>query len=134
MSILYDYPTLENEHDETITQIHAFIDRMTRISQHHSSGSFYSGDNGVLQDLMSKASIRGNLTGFVADIAVVKQTLRTLGDKQLLMPRCARREQYCRCSIVGLDYALFAGQLSVTRLYFHQGIGYKYNFIQSHPF
>ncbi|KAI0278015.1 hypothetical protein BGY98DRAFT_976318 [Russula aff. rugulosa BPL654] len=63
MSILYDYPTLENEHDETITQIHAFIDRMTRISQHHSSGSS-----------MSKASIRGNLTGFVADIAAVKQT------------------------------------------------------------
>ena len=74
MSMLYDYPTLENEHDETITQIHAFINRMTRISQHHSSGSFYSGDNGVLQDLMSKASIRGNLSGFVADIAAVKQT------------------------------------------------------------
>jgi hypothetical protein len=74
MSILYDYPTIENEHDETITQTHAFIDRMTRISQHHSCGSFYSGDNGVLQDLMSKASIRGNLTGFAADIAVVKQT------------------------------------------------------------
>ena len=55
-------------------QIHAFIDRMTRISQHHSSGSFYSSDNGVLQDLMSKASIRGNLMGFVADIATVKQT------------------------------------------------------------
>jgi hypothetical protein len=29
MSILYDYPTLENEHDETITRIHAFIDRMS---------------------------------------------------------------------------------------------------------
>ena len=74
MSILHDYPTLDNEHDETITQIHAFIDRLTRISQHHFSGSFYSGDNGVLQDLMSKASIWGNLTGFAADIAAVKQT------------------------------------------------------------
>ena len=29
MSILYDYPTLETEHHETITQIHAFIDRMS---------------------------------------------------------------------------------------------------------
>jgi hypothetical protein len=28
MSILYDYPTLENEHDETLTKIHAFIDRL----------------------------------------------------------------------------------------------------------
>jgi len=29
MSILYDYPTLEDEHDETITEIHTFIDRMS---------------------------------------------------------------------------------------------------------
>ncbi|KAI0256925.1 cytochrome P450 [Lactifluus subvellereus] len=28
MSVLYDYPTLENEHDKTLTEIHAFIDRM----------------------------------------------------------------------------------------------------------
>ena len=32
MSILYDYPTIENEHDETITQIHAFIDRLSAAS------------------------------------------------------------------------------------------------------
>jgi hypothetical protein len=32
MSILYDYPTLENEHDETITRIHAFIDRVSAAS------------------------------------------------------------------------------------------------------
>ena len=29
MSILYDYPTLENEHDETLAGIHAFNDRMS---------------------------------------------------------------------------------------------------------
>ncbi len=32
MSILYDYPTLENEHDETLTKIHAFIDRISAAS------------------------------------------------------------------------------------------------------
>jgi hypothetical protein len=32
MSILYDYPTLENEHDKTLTDIHAFIDRMSAAS------------------------------------------------------------------------------------------------------
>ncbi|KAF8503337.1 cytochrome P450 [Russula emetica] len=32
MSILYDYPTLENEDDETITQIYTFIDRMSAAS------------------------------------------------------------------------------------------------------
>jgi cytochrome P450 len=29
MSISYDYPTLENEHDKSITEIHAFIDRLS---------------------------------------------------------------------------------------------------------
>ena len=29
MSILYDYPTLEDEHDKTLTEIHAFVDRMS---------------------------------------------------------------------------------------------------------
>jgi hypothetical protein len=29
MSILYDYPTLENEHDETLAEIHAFNDHMS---------------------------------------------------------------------------------------------------------
>ena len=29
MSILYGYPTLEDEYDETITEIHTFIDRMS---------------------------------------------------------------------------------------------------------
>jgi hypothetical protein len=29
MSILYDYPTLENEHDKTITEIHTFVDRLS---------------------------------------------------------------------------------------------------------
>jgi hypothetical protein len=32
MSILYDYPTLEDEHDKTLTEIHAFIDRMSAAS------------------------------------------------------------------------------------------------------
>ena len=32
MSILYDYPTLENEYDETITGIHTFISRMSVAS------------------------------------------------------------------------------------------------------
>ena len=29
MSILYDYPTLEDDHDKMLTDIHAFNDRMT---------------------------------------------------------------------------------------------------------
>ena len=29
MSILYDYPTLESEHDEAITKIHTFIEHVS---------------------------------------------------------------------------------------------------------
>jgi hypothetical protein len=29
LSILYDYPTLKDEHDKTITEIHAFINRLS---------------------------------------------------------------------------------------------------------
>jgi hypothetical protein len=32
LSILYDYPTLENEHDKTLTGIHTFINRMSAAS------------------------------------------------------------------------------------------------------
>ena len=29
MSILYDYPTLEDEHDKTVTDINTFVERMS---------------------------------------------------------------------------------------------------------
>ena len=32
MSILYDYPTLEHEYDETLTAIHAFIGRVSEAA------------------------------------------------------------------------------------------------------
>lgn len=39
------------------------------ISQHHYSGSFCSGNGGLLQDLMTKATIRSNLSAFAPDVA-----------------------------------------------------------------
>jgi hypothetical protein len=44
----------------------------SRFSQHHYSGSFCSGSGALLQDLMTKASIRGNLTAFAPDAKVVR--------------------------------------------------------------
>ena len=32
MSILYDYPTLEDEHDKNIAEIHGFVNRMSAAS------------------------------------------------------------------------------------------------------
>lgn len=42
------------------------------ISQHHYSGSFCSGNEGLLQDLMTKATVRGNLTIFAPDAKAVR--------------------------------------------------------------
>ena len=108
-----------------------------RISQHHYSGSFCSGNNGILQDLMSKASIRGNLTEFAADIAAVKQKGLTyvLGETNSFSCHGAPGvSNTAGAALWALDYALLAGQLGITRLYFHQGIGYKYNFVRRDPF
>ena len=104
-----------------------------RISQHHYSGSFCSGDNGILQHLMSKAGIRGNLTEFAPDIAAVKQAGLTyvLGETNSFSCHGAPGvSNVAGAALWGLDYALFAGQLGVNRLYFHQGVGYKYNFVR----
>ena len=32
MSILYDHPTLENEHDQTLKRIHTFIGRLSKAA------------------------------------------------------------------------------------------------------
>ena len=82
---------------------------------------------------MSKASIRGNLTSFDSDIAAVKQNGLTyvLGETNSVSCHGAPGvSNAAGAALWGLDYALFAGQLGVDRLYFHQGIGYKYNLVR----
>jgi hypothetical protein len=86
---------------------------------------------------MSKASIRGNLTGFAADIAAVKQTGLTYVLVETNSYSCHGApgvSNTAGAALWGLDYTLFAGQLGITRLYFHQGIGFKYNFVRRDPF
>ena len=46
---------------------------MHRISQHRYSGSFCSGSSGLLQDLMTKANIRSNLTDLIPDIVATRE-------------------------------------------------------------
>jgi len=108
-----------------------------RISQHHYSGTFCGGNGGSLQDLVSKANIRSNLKPFAEDIAAVKQKGLTyvLGETYSYSCHGAPGvSNTAGAALWGLDYALFAGQLGITRLYFHQGIGYKYNFVRRDPF
>ena len=149
-----------------------------RISQHKYSGSFCTGTNGLLQDLMAKDSIRGNLSVFASDIRAVREKglEYILGETNsyachvsdtyvffcmswvsLLNP--AGRswcEQYGGCGSldaglpllcvsgvlplrIHLEWKLFfwfclcilsiSSQIGISRIYFHQGIGYKYNLV-----
>ncbi|KAJ7034931.1 glycoside hydrolase family 79 protein [Mycena alexandri] len=103
------------------------------ISQHHYSGSFCAGNAGLLQDLMTKATIRSNLSAYIPDIQATQ-------DKGLDYVFGETNSYACQgaptvsntagAALWTLDYALFGSQIGISRLFFHEGIGYKYNLIQ----
>ncbi|KAJ7459672.1 hypothetical protein FB451DRAFT_555497 [Mycena latifolia] len=98
-------------------------------SQHH----YQCGAGEILTDIVIKDNIRGNLTQLLPDIAVVRShgLDYVLGETNSCFGHGA-----VNTSNVGgiatwtLDYLLFAAQVGVSRAFFHQGVGYKYNAIQ----
>ncbi|KIJ66772.1 glycoside hydrolase family 79 protein [Hydnomerulius pinastri MD-312] len=103
------------------------------ISQHQYSGSFCTGGGAVLQDLMTKSYIRGNITVFTPDInATFANGLEyILGETNSMSCHGAPDvSNTAGAALWALDYSLFSTQVGISRLHFHEGIGYKYNFIQ----
>ncbi|KAF8206538.1 glycoside hydrolase family 79 protein [Mycena galopus ATCC 62051] len=104
------------------------------ISQHHYSGSFCTGSGGLLQDLMTKATIRSNLSSYSADIAATQaQGLDyVFGETNSYswLQGAPGVSNTAGAALWTLDYALFASQIGISRVFFHEGIGYKYNLIQ----
>lgn len=106
---------------------------ISAISQHRYSGSFCAGSGGLLSDLMTKFTIRGNLTVFVPDIeATFAQGLDyILGETNSYACHGAPGvSNTAGAALWTLDYALFATQLKISRVFFHVGIGFKYSLIQ----
>ncbi|KAG6910003.1 hypothetical protein DXG01_014003 [Tephrocybe rancida] len=106
---------------------------ISTVSQHHYSGSFCSGSEGLLQDLMTKSTVRGNLSSFTPDIAAARsQGLDyVFGETNSYSCHGAPGvSNTAGASLWALDYVLFATQIGISRVYFHEGIGYKYNLIQ----
>ncbi|KAF7967476.1 hypothetical protein HWV62_34077 [Athelia sp. TMB] len=106
---------------------------ITTISQHLYSGSFCTGSGGLLQDLMTKATIRGNLTSLAPDIAATQKhgLDYVLGETNNYGCHGAPGvSNTAGAALWALDYSLYAPQIGISRLFFHEGIGYKYNFIQ----
>ncbi|KAK1234977.1 hypothetical protein PQX77_001811 [Marasmius sp. AFHP31] len=106
---------------------------ITTISQHLYSGSFCNGSNALLQDLMTKAFVRSNLTRFAADIAAVnsKGLEYVFGETNSYSCHGSPNvSNTAGAALWTLDYALFARTINITKVFFHEGIGYKYNLIQ----
>jgi len=108
---------------------------ITAYSQHHYEGGFCSGvaGAGLLQDLMDKNLIRSNLTGLIPDIAATRAKGfpyflgETNSDACHGIPGVSN---VAGAALWTLDHALHANTLGISRLYFHEGVGFKYNLIQ----
>ncbi|KAJ3753512.1 glycoside hydrolase family 79 protein [Lentinula raphanica] len=105
------------------------------ISQHvYSGGGTDCGSTDqCIQDMITKAFIRGNLSQFIPDIAATKSHNLTyvLGETNSYFNHgSANVSNSAGAALWVLDYAFFAATLGIERLYFHEGVGYKYNFIQ----
>ncbi|KDR73347.1 hypothetical protein GALMADRAFT_72693 [Galerina marginata CBS 339.88] len=107
--------------------------RITTMSQHHYSGSFCTGSGGLLQNLMTKNTIQGNLTFFKSDITATKAKGLdyVMGETNSYSCHGAPGvSDTAGAAIWMLDYALFGSQIGIARMYFHAGVGYKYNLLQ----
>jgi hypothetical protein len=104
-----------------------------RVSQHHYSGSFCAGSGGLLQDLMTKSTIRSNLSSFSPDIsATFQEGLEyILGETNSYSCHGAPGVSNTGgAALWALDYTLYASQLGISRVHFHEGIGYKYDLVR----
>lgn len=85
---------------------------------------------------MTKSTIRSNLSSFNPDIAATKaQGLNfILGETNSYSCHGTPGvSNTAGAALWALDYTLYASQIGVTRVHFHDGIGYKYNFVRHSP-
>ncbi|KAI0689488.1 glycoside hydrolase family 79 protein [Cerioporus squamosus] len=85
----------------------------------------------------TKAAVRGNLTLFEDDIAATHARGLTyvLGETNSIACHGAPGvSNTAGAALWTIDYTLQAATLGVKELFFHEGIGYKYNFVRLSPF
>ena len=121
------------------------------ISQHRYSAAFCSGGDFALSSFLSKTNVRGNLTLWKPDIAASKQRglryvlgyVNKIGPLRIVTDLIVffRETGSIAChgapgvsntagaSLWVSDYALQAAALGIEETFFHEGIGYKYNFV-----
>ncbi|KAF7291672.1 hypothetical protein HMN09_01258500 [Mycena chlorophos] len=98
-------------------------------SDHH----YQCGPGEILSDLVVKANVRSNLTQLKPAISLIHSMGLdyVLGETGSCWGHGAvNTSNVGGAAIWTLDYTLFAGTLNISRLFFHQGVGFKYNAIQ----
>lgn len=103
------------------------------FSEHHYSGSFCTGSGGLLQDLMTKSTIRSNITIYTADVVATREKGLDyiLGETNSYACHGAPGvSNVAGSALWALDYALFAPQIGISQVFFHVGVGFKYSLIQ----
>lgn len=82
---------------------------------------------------MTKSTIRANLSAFGPDISITheKGLDYILGETNSYSCHGAPGvSNTAGAALWALDYALYASQLGISRVFFHEGIGYKYNMVR----
>ncbi|KAH8822898.1 glycoside hydrolase family 79 protein [Flagelloscypha sp. PMI_526] len=103
------------------------------MSQHHYSGSACSGSKQILSDLANKNAIRSNVSIFLPDIQGYRYNGLDFVFGETNSYAChgaADTSNVGSAALWALDYSLFSATLGVSQVYFHEGIGFKYNLIQ----
>ncbi|EKM58753.1 glycoside hydrolase family 79 protein [Phanerochaete carnosa HHB-10118-sp] len=106
---------------------------VTVVSQHRYSAAFCQGGDFPLVSFMSKSAVRSNLTLFEDDIAATVQEglVYILGETGSIACHGAPGvSNTAGAALWVVDYTLFASTIGIGELYFHEGVGFKYNFIQ----
>ncbi|KAH9941692.1 glycoside hydrolase family 79 protein [Epithele typhae] len=103
------------------------------ISQHQYSAAFCNGGDFPLTSFMSKAHVRGNLSLFIPDIEAThaRGLPYILGETNSIACHGAPGvSNTAGAALWAIDYTLQAATLSIAEVFYHEGIGYKYNFLQ----
>lgn len=81
---------------------------------------------------MTKSTIRSNLSSFSPDIQATQQKglQYVLGETNSYSCHGAPGvSNTAGAALWALDYILYAAQIGISRVHFHDGIGYKYNLV-----
>lgn len=110
--------------------------RVSTVSQHHYSGDSCETSHDDVEAFTSKANIRASLDGLRSDIqaSLENEVEYVLGEAgSYTCHGAVGASNTAAAALWALDYALHAATIGVSRIFFHQGIGYRSNFMQPIP-